>query len=49
MAEEKIGEKIIKGRNINFDDDDLTELEQMSEELKLDAKHLKNKIDKKID
>ena len=49
MAEEKIGEKVIKGKNINFDDDDLNELEKMSEELKLDAKQLKNKIDKKID
>lgn len=49
MDEDKIGQKVIKGKNVNFDDDDLEELAQISEELKEDAKGLKSKIDKKID
>lgn len=49
MDEDKIGQKVIKGKNINFDDDNLEELVEISEELKEDAQGLKNKIDKKIE
>lgn len=49
MDEEKIGQKIIKGKKVDFDDDNLENLVEISEELKEDAQDLKDKIDKKID
>ena len=49
MDEDKIGQKVIKGKNVNFDDDNLENLIEISEELKEDTQGLKNKIDKKID
>ncbi len=49
MDEDKIGQKIIKGKKVDFDDDNLENLVEISEELKEDAQGLKNKIDKEID
>ena len=49
MDEDKIGQKIIKGKKVDFDDDNLENLVEISEELKEDAQDLKDKIDKKID
>lgn len=49
MNEERIGQKVIKGKNVNFDDDTLDDLFEISEELNEDTKNLKNKIDKKIE
>lgn len=49
MDEEKIGQKIIKGKIVSLDDEKIEKLTSLSDELKKETNIIKEKINKKID